>query len=165
MSNNQKEFNAHIVTLPSIRLAGRRIGTSHAGASRDCPTLWREFAKENIFIESVSSASCNGVAGSYGVSIMTTDPDAFDYMAAVNFSEAQEPPAGMQDLTLDDGAYLKCKCPNISELGSVFNFMYRDWARGRTDYTVDFNKPCFEGYTDEYMKNGSFDVYAPLKTL
>lgn len=145
-------FGAEVVELPALRLYGRCISTNYADASTDCPALWHEFAKD-VRLDVLS----------YGISIMT-GPASFDYMAAVELKSGESIPAGMQEFALPAGAYMKCKCPSIEQLGEVFTFMYEGgWARENTDYQLDFEKPCFEGYTEEYLKSGSLDVYAPLK--
>ena len=153
-------YNAQIVELKVVHIYGKRISTSYATAAQDCPALWHEFAGEVSLDE--LRPECT-VAHSYGVSIMT-GPESFDYMAGVEFKSGESVPPGMRELALSAGAYLKCRCANLEQLGAVYGFMYESpWVKENSDYTVDFEKPCFEGYTEEYLKSGAFDVYAPLK--
>ena len=153
-------YNAKIVELEEVRIYGKRISTSYATASQDCPALWHDFARE-VGLDELRP-ECT-VAHSYGVSIMT-GPESFDYMAGVELGKGESVPSGMQEFMLPAGPYVKCRCAGLDQLGPVFTFMYESpWVPENSDYAVDFAKPCFEGYTEEYLKTGSLDVYAPLK--
>ena len=153
-------FGAAIVELAPVRLYGKRISTSYATASQDCPALWHEFAK-NVGLDEF--APCSGVAQSYGVSIMT-GPESFDYMAAVELAPGKPVPAGMCEFALPGGPYVKCRCPSLQDLEAVYGFIYESpWVKENSYFETDFERPCFEGYTAEYLKSGTFDVYAPLK--
>ena len=156
---NSEHYSAEVVELENIRLVGKRISTAYATAAQDCPALWENFSKEMHLCE--INEGCT-TTRSFGVSIMT-GPDSFDYMAAIE-SPVNGAIEGIHELLLPKGTYLKCVCPGLDKIGEVFGFMYDGvWTRENTDFNLDFEKPCFEEYTEEYFKNGQLNIYAPLK--
>lgn len=93
-----------------------------------------------------------------------TSPTGFYYMAAIDAPANGPIPDGMQEFILPAGVYVKCSCSGIDKIGEVFGFIYEGpWVKENTDFIVDFEKPCFEGYAAEYLTTGQLYIYAPLK--
>lgn len=162
MNSNTNTFEVSQLILAPVSLYGIGVNTGHATAMQDCPALWKQFVQ----LLQLNKAPEGSFTNSYGVSAMTSDdPTKFYYFAGV---ETLPPSADIKDFTTFDlpgGLYAVCLVPSIQQLGEVFSFIYKgSWLPVDAEYQLDMRQPCIEFYTPAYMSDGSFYVYAPLKS-
>jgi predicted transcriptional regulator YdeE len=151
------EFAIKIVERPAVKAAGLKVHTSLDKASVDCPKLWGENFAPNY----METFPCDGSGNSYGVSVMTSETE-FDYWAVMPLGNGAKVPAGLEEITIPGGAYAECPVKSLQEMGEAYTYIYTAWSAAQKDYAVNFQAPCLELYTTDYLKNGSLTVYAPV---
>lgn len=152
------EFSVKIVERPAIRAAGFKVATTMEKAGVDCPEIWsKTFAPH---MESFPADPARRHE-SFGVSAMTSESD-FDYWAVMPLAPGANVPGGMAEITIQGGVYAECPVKSLEELGAAFNHVYTTWPQSQKEYAPDFQKPCYELYTDDFMKNGNLVIYCPV---
>ena len=166
MLGTQPAFpEVQIVELPARTLVGPSVRTSMARASVDCTAIWQRLIPWMMQVHGVSSGFA---CPSFGVS---TDADLstgqFTYRATIEVCPAfQEPATWPQDftsLTLAAGPYAGTRVSSLERLGEAYTHLYGPWVQQQPHHTIDMRGACFEYYDENYLNNGSFNVFVPLR--
>lgn len=151
------KYAVTVVDLPVKHLVGVRKRSNMAQAGTDCPALWQNFGPR-IDAFMAKGGSC---LGAYGVSVMV-DAASFDYWAAIETAPADAPPEGTERIDLPAGRYAVCRVPNLQALGEVYMFVYQEWSKEQSAYTVHCMAPSFEAYPKDWQMTDAFDVFIPV---
>ncbi len=150
------KFTVTIVERPVVRTAGLNVHSTQEKASVDCPKIWSE-----DFVPYMETFPCDGSGNSYGVCIMTSETE-FDYWAVMPLGKDENIPEGLTELTIAGGQYAECPIKSLKEMTEAYTYLYTAWGQTQKEYAVNFQAPCFERYTREYLKDGSLILYAPV---
>ncbi len=148
------DYSAKIVIRFDINCAGLKVRTSMADSAKDCPALWGKF-------EPRMGELSPHPAESYGVS-MTIDENTFDYWAVMPLADGAQVPAGMEEFRLPGGQFVRFDVPSLGALGGCYEFAYGQWPAANKEHLLDFARPCYELYNEEYMEKGNFWLYCPV---
>lgn len=157
---------ATVVELPARHLVGMSVRTSMKTATADCTALWEQFFP---WMCRVNGLQGGGYAcPSYGLS-MDADMQSgqFTYWATIEvqsqFADPAQWPSGISSVTLAAGPYVGIGVVSLSKLSEAYMHIYGPWAQSQHAYSLDYSGVCFEYYDERYLKDGSLEVFAPLR--
>lgn len=157
---------AVIVELPAKELVGISVRTSMQTAAVDCPALWERFVPWMWRV--YGRESCGYTCPSFGLSIDADIQNGqFTYWAAIelqsNFADPTQWPAEFHAITLAAGPYVGTGVASLSKMTEAYTYLYGPWAQSQHSHELDFGGVCFELYDERYLKDGSLEVFAPLR--
>lgn len=157
---------ALVVELPAKHLVGLKVRTSMKTASVDCVALWEGFAP---WMWRVYGLESYGYACPYFGLSMDADMQSgqFTYWATIevqsNFADPVHWPDGFEAVTLAAGPYVGTGVASLSKLTEAYTHLYGPWVHSQHDHELDFSGICFELYDECFLKDGSLEVFAPLR--
>ncbi len=102
---------------------------------------------------------------SYGVSVMDQpDQNSFTYWVVMPLRPGAAVPEKMEALELPGGLYASCDVESLAQLGAAYNYLYLDWPKSQTAYTLDMQGMCLEIYRKDFSATGRLTIHCPLKT-
>ena len=143
-----------VVSFPAKHLLGVKVRTSMQSSATDCPALWQAFSPRIAEMFMMGNAT-------FGVSVMVNEND-FDYWAAVESSSNTAVPDGMETTEIPAGLYAQCNVPSLEQLGEAFMYVYSQWIREQSEYTLDMHAPCFELYPPNWQPSDAVAIYVPV---
>jgi AraC family transcriptional regulator len=152
-----------IETLSRKKLLGKRLRMSFA--INKTYELWQSFMpfrkeiKNNIGTELYS---INVYEPSYFANFNPTAE--FDKWAAIEVTDFNYIPEGMESFTLEEGLYAVFNYKGSSADGSIFQYIYGTWVPN-SEYILD-NRPHFEILGDKYKNNdpnSEEEIWIPIK--
>lgn len=159
MNNGKTDFAVSLEERPALRVMGVKVGTDMDHASLDCPALWKAFEPR------MREVACSRPE-SYGISVLTGNPEkngcAFDYWAALPAAKDAPLPEGMEEFRLFAGTHAFFEVPSLAEASAAYGWFYTQWLPGQNEYTLNMASPCFELYTEGFLKTGKFFLYFPV---
>lgn len=135
-------------------------------ATQDCTALWKQFLPWMLHVH--GHETCAYACPSFGLA-MDTDMQTglFTYWAAIevqdSFADASLWPSGFSTICLPAGPYVGTTVASLSKLSEAYTCMYGPWAQANPAHALDYSGICFEYYDERYLKNGSLDVFAPVR--
>ncbi len=152
-----------IETLKQKKLLGKRIRMSFA--NNKTYELWHSFMP-------LKKEITNNI-GTDLYSIKVYDPSyfanfnptaEFDKWAAIEVTDFNYIPEGMESLVLEEGLYAVFNYKGSSADGSIFQYIYGTWIPN-SEYILD-NRPHFEILGDKYKNNdpnSEEEIWIPIK--
>lgn len=155
-----RSFTVSVTPYKAATLTGIVVRTDMEKAYMDCSALWERFSPrlEEFFKNGLEAQ------GSYGLST-TVDIEAgiFDYWAALPLPPGTPTPEGMQTVELPAGDYAFCEVSSLEEIQAAYQHLYMEWLPSQKEYQLNTEAPCFEFYGKNYICDGSFAIYIPVK--
>ena len=150
-----------VLAMEKIELVGLCIRTTIQDAFKDCPPFWeQDFMPRLSEITGKPISAFQGIT--YGISVMVGNEGAIDYCAAVSLATGMSMPLGMRSITLQGGLYAHCKVTSLALLGAAYDEIYSQWPSKQSEYVPMMQSPCFERYDEQFIKNGSFELFVPV---
>lgn len=154
-----------IVTAPAKNLIGMKVNTSLAEAATEA--LWKRFMPRRKEIQGVVDSRLYSVED-YGQEfdpLQFTPQTTFEKWAAVEVSEFENIPKGMDSLTLPEGKYAIFIHKGIaSDFPQTAQFIFGTWLP-RSGYLLD-DRPHFEIMGEKYLGHQNPDseeeVWIPI---
>lgn len=152
-----------IEILTKKKLIGKRLTISYANYNVN--ELWKSFMPKLI---DINNKLTNNL---FSISVynpkhfenfqLTND---FDKWAAVEVSDFEDIPEGLERFEMQDGLYAVFDYKGLSTDNSIFQFIYTNWLPNSV-YTLD-NRPHFEILGDKYKNNdptSEEEIWIPIK--
>lgn len=157
---------AAVVTLPAKKLVGISVRTSMEKAFADCTALWEQFYPWMLRVHGLKEEGF--ACPSFGLS-MDADMQTgqFTYWAAIevqdSFVDPAQWPSGFGTVDLSAGPYVGTGVASLSNMTEAYTYLYGPWAQSHREHELNFGGICFEYYDERYLKNGSVEIFAPLR--
>lgn len=152
-----------ITTLKEKYLVGKRLSMSLS--NNKTPELWRSFMPLRRDIKNAVGQDLYSVR----VYIQTSDlgdfSKEFDKWAAVEVSDLETAPEGMENYTLTGGLYAVFLYKGSSSDSSIYQYIYGTWLPN-SGYTLD-NRAHFEVLGEKYKNNdpsSEEEIWIPIKS-
>lgn len=152
-----------IVNLNEKKLIGKRLIMSFADYK--VGELWKSFMPRRKEINNNLSSDLISMTVYNPTHFLSLKPiKEFEKWAAIEVSDFDNVPSGMETFTLAGGLYAVFDYKGLNTDDSVFRYIYGEWIPN-SDYDLD-NRPHFEILGDKY-KNGDpeseEEIWIPIK--
>ncbi len=158
-------MESQIITIPEKKLVGKRIRMSLSG--NRTAELWQSFMPRRKEIRKKLNAEF--------ISVEVYDPEMefidftpeteFEKWAAVEVSNYDETPEGMETLDIPGGLYAIFDYKGAAnEFESTFRYIFATWLPA-SDYSLD-NRPHFEVMGEKYKgndPNSEEEIWIPVR--
>jgi predicted transcriptional regulator YdeE len=150
-------YEIDVVERPAVHLTGICLHTSIGAAGSDCPALWEKFMARFDELKDSISGEC-----SYGVSVNMNESGELDYWAAVETPSDAIVPSGMSEMAIPARKFARYIVRDLKKIPEAYFFLYGEWEKIQSLYTVDRMSACFELYRADFMDTGEIELYVPL---
>jgi AraC family transcriptional regulator len=137
-----------IVTLQKKKIIGRRLRMSLA--DNKTFDLWRSFMPQRGKVQNQVSTELISMHV-YDEPLRMDPRQEFDKWAAVEVSDFNNIPDGMEHFLLNEGLYAVFDYKGLNTDSRIFIYIFTEWLPN-SDYVLD-NKPHFEILGDKYRNN------------
>lgn len=155
-----------IKTLEEKKLIGVRLTMSFA--NNQTFKLWQSFMPRRNEIKNSLSPDLFSIQ-IFPSSFRFTPPDfnaTFEKWAAIEVSDFEVVPPGMETLILNKGLYAVFHYKGLSTDVSIFNYIFGTWLPNSKTYLLD-DQPHFEVLGEKYKNNhpdSEEEIWIPIKT-
>jgi len=153
-----------IETSIEKKLVGERLTMSFA--AHNVNELWKSFIMRRKEIANNLTKDLISMAVYKPTHFKDFKPTSeFEKWAAVEVSDFDNVPAGMETFVLPGGLYAVFDYKGLSTDNSIFQYIFETWLPN-SDYVLD-NRPHFEILGDRYKNNdptSEEEIWIPLKT-
>jgi len=141
-------WQARIETLQEKKLVGKRLRMSLA--NNKTSELWRSFMPERGKIQNKVSAEMISMRV-YDEPLRMDVLQEFDKWAAIEVSNFEQVPEGMESFVLKEGLYAVFDYKGLNTDNKIFIYIFTEWLPS-TNYVLD-SRPHFEILGDKYKNN------------
>jgi AraC family transcriptional regulator len=155
-----------IEILKEKKLVGKRVAMSFA--NNQTFKLWQSFMPGRNEIKNSLSPDLFSIQ-LFPSSFQFTPPDfkaTFEKWAAVEVSDFEVVPPGMETLILNKGLYAVFDYKGLSTDATIFNHIFGTWLPNSKTYLLD-DRPHFEVLGEKYKNNhpdSEEEIWIPIKT-
>jgi predicted transcriptional regulator YdeE len=157
LSKKFSNYEETTIEISDIPCAGLRVRTNMLTAGKDCPPLWKEFIPIKPNFPKVEGH----LDEYYGVSVMVTDTENFDYWTLAPIPADASAPAGTELFTIPGGKYAKFSVPKLEKLSQCYGFIMQKWFPAN-QFRADFTRHTIELYDKDYGPKGNFYILFPV---
>jgi AraC family transcriptional regulator len=152
-----------IQQIPAKKLVGKRLTMSLI--NNKTGKLWSSFMPVRKTIENAANDLLYSLQVYEPSYFKNFEPaKEFEKWAAIEVTDIQTIPEGMETLTLPAGLYAVFHYKGLSSNPSIFQYIFGTWLR-QSDYALD-DRPHFELLGEKYKNNdpeSEEDIYIPVK--
>jgi AraC family transcriptional regulator len=145
------------------KLIGRRLRMSLA--ENKTFDLWRSFMPEGIKIKNRLTNDLISLSVYDGTLQLDNFNQSFEKWAAVEVSDFDNIPNGMESLILPAGLYAVFNYKGLNTDNRIFIFIFKEWLP-QSDYVLD-KRPHFEMMGSKYKNNdpeSEEEIWIPVKS-
>lgn len=157
-----KNLNVKIIELNERKLVGFSLEMSYA--NNLTANLWRSFMPRKHEIKRIVNSDLISMQ-IYPVSFDFSPNINYRKWAAVEVSQVEDIPQGMESYTIQGGLYALIHYKGLSTDTRVFGYIFNEWLP-QSEYLLDNNRPHFEVLGEKYKNNdpeSEEDIYIPIK--
>lgn len=151
-----------IKTIADKKLIGKKLRMSLQ--NNLTPKLWGEFMPQRKEIQNGLNANLFSMRIYDNITDIGNPSAEFNKCAAVEVSEVDSVPEGMEILVVPAGSYAVFNYKGLSTDGSIFRYIYGTWLPN-SDYVLD-DRPHFEILGEKYRNNdpnSEEEIWIPVK--
>lgn len=155
-------WQARIETLQEKKLVGKRLRMSLA--NNKTSELWRSFMPERGKIQNKVSAEMISMRV-YDEALSNDPHQQFDKWAAIEVSNFEQVPQGMESFILSEGLYAVFDYKGLNTDNRIFIYIFTQWLPS-SNYVLD-NRPHFEVLGDKYKNNdpeSEEEIWIPVQS-